>query len=347
MAKSKVLGQVPYNSAGVTRFEVELRQCTLGFLLTHTKVEGLLIDHTNMYNSAWSSAARTFSRNAETVEVMTDKGLLSEVLNVTSSELLPGCSASSSNSLTDAVTLVRKPVRPLLQLLHVLQQAVPSPSLAYASQSSSSSADANAAADSQSGEDATVPPMSCHAADIALAQQQSQLVRGAQPALAVLQASVERSADEGIELLCTLLCLFKLVSLSRVEDATNAAAVTAQSVFWRTLQQFNFNNVQYIARERAPPDLEGGLAESSEEVQTLCNAVAQMAVSAGKHAKFSLSKFPTTQVPDDQRAQLRQCLFEVSLCWRSLWGLLLSKNKDLCQAIGNAVEKAGDSAGSY
>ncbi len=82
VAKSKVLGQVPYNSAGVIRFKVELRHCTLAFLLTHTKVEGLLTDESNTYNSAWSSAARTFSRNAETVEVMTDKDLLCEMLSV-------------------------------------------------------------------------------------------------------------------------------------------------------------------------------------------------------------------------------------------------------------------------
>ncbi len=365
VAKSKVLGQVPYNSAGVTRFEVELRQCTLAFLLTHTKVEGLLTDESNVYSSAWSSAARTFSRSAETVEVMTDKDLLSEMLSVKSSELLPVSSASLADSLTDALMLVRKPVRPLLQLLHVLQQAVPSPSLAHASQSSSSAADADAAeapdsnshqnaatcsqaaADSQSGEDATVLQGSCHAAETAVAQQQSQLVRGAQPALATLHASTERSADEGIELLRTLLCLFKLAFLSRVEDPINAAAVAAQSVFWRTLQQFTFNNIQYMNRKVAPPELEGGLAESSEEVQGLCNAVAQMAVAAGRHATFSLGKFPSTQVPDEQRAQLRQCLWEVSLCWRSLWSLLLSKNKDLCQALGNAVEKAGDRVGSH
>ncbi len=367
VAKSKVLGQVPYNSAGVTRFEVELRQCTLAFLLTHTKAEGLLMDESNVYNSAWSSAARTFSRNAETVEVMTDKDLLSERISVKPSELLPVSSASLADSLTDALTLVRKPVRPLLQLLHDLQQAVSSPSLAHASLSSSSAADADAdateatysnshenaatcsqaAADSQSGEHAAVLPGSCHAAETALAQQQSQLVRGAQPALATLHASTERSADEGIELLRMLLCLFKLAFLSRVEDTINAAAVAAQSVFWRTLQQFTFNNIQYMNRKVAPPELEGGLAESSEEVQGLCNAVAQMAVAAGRHATFSLGKFPSTQVPDDQRAQLRQCLWEVSLCWRSLWSLLMSKNKDLCQALGNAVEKAGDRVGSH
>lgn len=349
VAKCKVLGQVPYNSAGVTRFEVQLRQCTLAFLLTHTKVEGLLIDESNVHNSAWSSAARTFSRNAETVEIMTDKGLMTEMLSIKSSELLPVSSVSPSNSLTDALTLVRKPVRPILQLLHVLQQAVSPPLLAHTSQSSSSAAnaDADAAAVSHSGEDGTVLLGSCHAAETALAQQQSQLVRGAQPALATLHASTERSADEGIELLRALLCLFKLACLSHVEDPINAAAVTAQSVFWRTLQQFTFNNIQYLNRQVASPELEGGLAESSEEVQDLCSALAQMAVAAGKQATFRLGKFPTTQMPDDQRAQLRQCLWEVSICWRSLWTLLLSKNTHLCQAMGNAVEKAGDSVGNY
>lgn len=263
--------------------------------------------------------------------------------------------------------LVRKPVRPLLQLLHVLQQAVPSPSLVHASQSSSSAADANAdateapdsnshqnaatcsqaAADSQSGDDATVLQGSCHAAETAVAQQQSQLVRGAQPVLATLHASIERSADEGIELLRTLLCLFKLACLSHVEDPINAATVTAQSLFWRTLQQFTFNNIQYLNRQVSPPELEGGLVESSEEVQGLCSALAQMVVAAGKQATFGLGKFPTTEVPDDQHAQLRQCLWEVSICWRSLWILLLLKNIVLCQAIGKALDKAGDSVGSY
>ena len=138
-----------------------------------------------------------------------------------------------------------------------------------------------------------------------MAQQQSQLVRGAQPALATLHAPTEHSADEGIELLRTLLCLLKLACLSRVEDPINAAAVTAQSGFWRTLQQFTFNNNQYLNRTVASPELEGGLAESSEEVQGLCSALAEMAVAAGKQASLSLGKFPTTQVPDDQRAQLR------------------------------------------
>ena len=293
LAKSKVLGQVPYNSAGVTRFEVELRQFTLAFLLTHTKVEGLLIDESSVYNYAWSSAARAFSRNVETVDVLTHKDLLSEMLSVKSSELLPVSSASLADSLTDALMLVRKPVRPLLQLLHVLQQAVPSPSLAHASQSSSSAADADvaeapdsnshqnaatcsqAAADSHSGEGATALQGSCHTAETAVAQQQSQVVRGAQPVLATLHASIERSADEGIELLRTLLCLFKLACLSRVEDSINAAAVTAQSVFWRTLQQFTFNNVEYLNRQVAPPELEGGLVESSEEVRGLCSVLAQ------------------------------------------------------------------------
>ncbi|DBB12202.1 TPA: hypothetical protein ACH3X3_006308 [Trebouxia sp. C0006] len=182
---------------------------------------------------------------------------------------------------------------------------------------------------------------SCHAAETAVAQQQSQLVRGAQPVLATLHASIERSADEGIELLRTLLCLFKLACLSHVEDPINAAAVTAQSLFWRTLQQFTFNNIQYLNRQVSPPELEGGLVESSEEVQGLCSALAQMVVAAGKQATFGLGKFPTTEVPDDQHAQLRQCLWEVSICWRSLWILLLLKNIVLCQAIGKALDKAG------
>ncbi|KAL0048081.1 hypothetical protein WJX82_007291 [Trebouxia sp. C0006] len=87
LAKSKLLGQIPNHSVGITRIDVEVNEPPLPFVLLHTfEITGLLSRDVPHVPGSWLAIAEAFSKHAEVVHVFTDDSLLTDMLNVKPSE---------------------------------------------------------------------------------------------------------------------------------------------------------------------------------------------------------------------------------------------------------------------
>lgn len=123
LAKNKLLGQIPYNSAGTTRIDVEVNQPPLGFFLLHIfQGIGLLLH--DLSPRVWLAIAEAFSKQDEIVRMTTDNSLLTDMLSLRPSECVPITSSTMQDGLTGAVfKSARQAIHPLLLLLRLLQNA--------------------------------------------------------------------------------------------------------------------------------------------------------------------------------------------------------------------------------
>ncbi|KAL0048104.1 hypothetical protein WJX82_007753 [Trebouxia sp. C0006] len=83
LAKNKLLGQIPYNTAGVTRIDVEVNQPPLAFFLRHI-FKGTWLLVRDLTPSVWLAIAEAFSKRDEIVRITIDNSLLTDMMLLTS-----------------------------------------------------------------------------------------------------------------------------------------------------------------------------------------------------------------------------------------------------------------------
>ncbi len=343
--------QVQYNSEGTTYIDVEVLRPSVAFFLVHNlKKEGLLdCDDVVQSCGAWQAVAAAFSTSEEYFQIMTDKASLLETINVSSSELMPKGSSWMSDGLTEAaVRSARSALRPLLVLLRLIQNPPSSPpaqAQKHPLQSESHKAVAAPRISSKNqlagGSPLQTPPLSSEALSD---QQQSEPDSTVAPAAHGCSISAADAAGQSIKLMRTLLLVFKLACLTRIE-AGNEAADATRTVFWRMLNQLGFSICAVELRTGVDTGTETDLqTESSEQfgdIQFLCDTLVQLVMPSLRQSVQNLNNFPNIAVAAEEHPKLSGCLAEVVVCFQTLQSMFAPRNPQIRLATCNGMLKSG------
>ena len=207
--------QIPYNSVGITRIDVEVTEPPLPFVLLHTfEMTGLLSSDVPHVPGSWLAIAEAFSKHAEIVCVFTDDSLLTDMLSVKPSEQVSTSSTRMQSGLTEPLLKsAREAIQPLLLLLQLLQDAPEVPPLpAQMSPACSANADEPAAQGSSQEIQCSDDSLVESAQAITLAEPHD-----------LLSSPGDQSGNKAIQLMRVLIAACKLASLMRATIISSSA----------------------------------------------------------------------------------------------------------------------------
>lgn len=321
--------QIPYNSVGMTRIDVEVIEPPLPFVLLHTfQMTGVLSIDVLHVPGVWLAIAEAFSKRDEVVRVFTDDSLLTDMLNVKPSEQVSTSSTDMQAGLTEALLKsAREAIQPLLLLLQLLQDAPEIPPLpAQMLQASSATADEPAAQGSSQDIQLTDDSLVQSAQAVTLADPHDPL-----------GSPGYQSGSRAIQLMRVLIAACKLASLTHVKVVSSDASST---------QQLFSKAIHFLL-----PDVMNGLglhasqvgdANDSQEVERLCIRAVQV-IMPGFGQTVKLIRLMTDR--DRWTVELpRQFVTHRDCCVSTFQMLLMSGHQQLTVVAANEMFRLGVSS---
>ena len=324
--------QIPYNTAGVTRIDVEVNQPPLAFFLRHIfKGTGLLVR--DLTPSVWLAIAEAFSKHDEIVRISMDNILLTDMVSLEPSECVPISSSSMQDGLTGAVfKSARQAIHPLLVLLQLLQNPSALPHLSAQTQPAeqcSVEADQSAAQGCSQKAQSTADSLAEAAQAIKLAQPNDHL--------SAPMRHDPSAADSLIQLMRVLVTSCKLASLIRVE-VVSPAAESAQMLLFQAIHLLQLTITDSLERH-ASVRSQNGNANDSPELETLHVRSVQVIMPGFKQA-LKIIKLPTDpSLSADPKLALSEAYAES--CLSTLQMLLTSGHQQHRMIAANEIFRLG------
>jgi len=323
--------QIPYNTAGVTRIDVEVNHPPLAFFLRHIfKGTGLLIR--DLTPSVWLAIAEAFSKRDEVVRMTMDNSLLIDLLSLRPSECVAITSSTMQDGLTGAVfKSARQAIHPLLLLLQLLQN--PS-ALPLQSAQTQPAEQCSMEADQPAAQGSQEAPSACDS----LAES-AKAVKLAPPHdhLGVPMRNDQTAANIVMQLMRILVTFCKLASLIRIEVASSAAE-SAQTLLSQAIHLL-LRTVMDSLERHVSVHSQIGNADDSPELEFWYVRLVQVIMPGFKQALKIVKQMTDPDLSGDSKLELNEAYAEY--CLTTLQMMLTSGHQQHRVVAANEMFRLG------